>query len=202
MKLYIRDSPAIKIPTQAHPGEDAAYDIVATTPPIIYGDSIESLLYNAKLWKRVIFIEYGTNLYVAPEDEQTKAPVNFNVDASGALCGVEWETIGVRYHTQLFPRSSISKYNLVLANSVGTIDNGYRDQIFCRFKYLFQPEDMVLLQEDRLRLYGRVNNDHLYQAGDKIIQIKACANTEINFERVKELPPSSRKFGGFGSSGK
>ena len=78
-----------------------------------------------------------------------------------------------KYHTELFPRSSISKYNLVLANSVATIDRGYRNEILLRYKYIFQPEDMIVVQEDILRVYGRVNNENIYQKGDKIAQIKA-----------------------------
>ena len=40
------------------------------------------------------------------------------------------------FYTLLFPRSSISKYELSLANSVGVIDSGYRDTIKLRFRFL------------------------------------------------------------------
>lgn len=200
MKIYIKNLKGLKVPVQANEGEDAAYDIVATTGPMIFGDHIERM-DGLKLWKRVIFIEYGTNLYIAPEREEIKNISSFNADESGALCGVNWKKIGIDYHTQLFPRSSISKYNLILANSVGIADNGYRNQLFCRFKYCFQPEDMVVVQEDIIRVYGLVRNEHIYQQGDKIVQIKACQNIPITFETVNELPESRRGLGGFGSSG-
>jgi deoxycytidine triphosphate deaminase len=34
----------------------------------------------------------------------------------------------------VFPRSSIRKYGLALANSIGVIDSGYRGEIMCSFK--------------------------------------------------------------------
>jgi len=202
MKLYVQDVKGLKLPVQANEGEDTAYDIVATTGPMIYGDKIERPLDGMPLWKRVIFIEYGTNLFVAPESKIMRVPMDFQADASGAICGVIWKEIGVDYHTQLWPRSSISKQNLILANSIGLVDTGYRNQIFCRFKYLFQPEDMVVIQEDILRVYGMVRNEYLYHEGDKIVQIKAATNVAIQFEKVKQLPKSKRGLGGFGSSGK
>ena len=38
------------------------------------------------------------------------------------------------YYADLRPRSSISKYDLVLANSVGTIDADYRGELILKFK--------------------------------------------------------------------
>ena len=36
------------------------------------------------------------------------------------------------YHTEIWPRSSISKYDLALANSIGLVDNGYRGELLVR----------------------------------------------------------------------
>lgn len=197
MKLLIQDHLDLKTPIQANEGEDAAYDIFATTPPQIHGEFVERTFDGTKLWKRVIFIEYGTNLAIAPEDEVTWDYTG--VSDGGNVTPVQLIT---KYHTELFPRSSISKYNLFLANSVATIDTGYRAQLFLRFKYLFQPEDMVVLQEDIIRTYGIVKAENIYQQGDRVVQLKAVQNIPIKFERVKELLSSKRNLGGFGSSGK
>jgi dUTPase len=197
MKILVQDVEGLKLPEQANKGEDAAYDIFATTAPMIHGSKIERPIDGMPMWSRVTFIEYGTNLFVAPQDDVTYDYSNVT-DGGGETPA---QTI-TRYHTELFPRSSLSKYNLVLANSVATIDGGYRNQIFLRFKYLFQPEDFVVLQEDVIRVYGMVRNEHLYQQGDKIIQVKARIDIPITFEKVKTLPPSQRNLGGFGSSGK
>lgn len=196
MKLYIKDIAGLQTPKQANEGEDAAYDIVATTPPQIHGAFIERPLDGLKLYSRVVFIEYGTNLFIAPEDEVT---YDYSLMTDGGPPVGKQVT---QFHTLLHPRSSICKYNLALANSVAIIDTGYRNEIFIRFKYLFQPEDMVVIQEDTLRVYGRVNNEHIYQKGDRVAQIKASPNIPIVFERITNLPVSKRGLGGFGSSGK
>lgn len=208
MKLFIKDIPGLVLPKQANEGEDAAYDIVATTRPMITGDHIERSMDHMPLWRRVAFIEYGTNLFVAPDIEQVKIVDGSQVidtmikGKASRVTELTWKQLGITYHTQLYPRSSISNYNLVLANSVATIDGGYRNQIFCRFKYIFQPEDLVTVMEESIRIYGMVNNDHIYQQGDKIVQIKATRNVKIEFVKVADLPTSQRNTGGFGSSGK
>jgi dUTPase len=202
MKLFVKNIAGLQLPTQATP-KDAAFDIIATTPPVIVGDKASHPIGRMDIWKRVQYIEYGTNLYIAPQVEAVQFIETFNVDASGAFCGVVWKDIGVDYHTQLFPRSSISKLNLVLANSVGTIDNGYRGQICVRFKYIFQPEDFIVVQEmGGTKIYGIVNTDVCYKEGEKIIQIKASPNIPIEFEKVDDLSVSVRGQGGFGSTGK
>ena len=85
----------------------------------------------------------------------------------------------------LFPRSSISKYHLCLANSVGVIDSGYRGEIKARFK-------------------RTQNNAHesLYNVGDKIVQLLIIPYSNIELEEVDNLTETERGAGGFGSSGK
>jgi len=198
MKILIKNVPGLKLPEAAHPGEDAAYDITATTPPIIVGDSIERPMDGLKLWKRVVFIEYGTNMFIAPDTEDR---IEW-ICKEGTGGTVDWKYVGVQYHTQLYPRSSISKQNLMLANCVPVIDTGYRGQVLLRFKYMFQPEDLFVIQEDIIRIYGIVRNEYIYQQNDKIVQIMAFPNIPIIFEKVTELPESNRAAGGFDSSGR
>lgn len=197
MKLFVKKNPKLVLPKQANPS-DAGYDIVATTEPVIVGEFIARPLDQMKMWKTIQYIEYGTGLFVAPQT--AKKVSNFTADASGALCGTLTEPVD--YHTFIFPRSSISKYNLALANSIGVIDNGYRAEIKVRFKYVFQPEDLVMLQEaGGMRVYGIINTDKIYQQGDRIAQIIASENLGIEFEEVVSLDETSRNLGGFGSSG-
>jgi len=196
MKLFIKDV-GVKLPTQANE-DDAGYDIVATSGPTIVGDIFERPVDRYKLWKRVAYIEYGTNLFVAPEDEESLDWTHVT-DGGGEQPAVLWT---MKFHLLMHPRSSVSKVNLVLANSIGLIDHGYRNQISARFKYIFQPEDLVTVQElGATRIYGNVNDEHIYHTGDKIAQIKASPNIPMQFELVKELPTSQRGMGGFGSSG-
>ena len=84
---------------------------------------------------------------------------------------------------QLRARSSIYKTGLVLANSVGTIDSGYRgDLMFCFYKV------------------GK--NLSPYKIGDRIGQIVCSHFEEIEWEYVMDLDSSDRGDGGFGSSNK
>jgi dUTP pyrophosphatase len=81
------------------------------------------------------------------------------------------------------PRSSISKTGLMLSNSCGTIDSGYRGSI--TFKFLI------------------INNMQTqYEAGDRIGQIIIRKLEYVEFVEVDELGESERGAGGFGSTGR
>ena len=90
------------------------------------------------------------------------------------------------YVMLIFPRSSISNKDLVLTNSVGVLDSGYRGELRFRFK--------------KLREAGKLRMD-LYNPGDKIGQIMIIPYPTIEFEEVESLSDSVRGVGGFGSSG-
>ena len=80
----------------------------------------------------------------------------------------------------LFPRSSISKTNLRLANAVGVIDSGYRGEIMLKF--------------DREGVRD-------YEVGDRVGQLILMPIPSIQFVEVVNLPNSDRSSGGFGSTG-
>lgn len=84
----------------------------------------------------------------------------------------------------IFPRSSIAKKDLILSNSVGVIDSGYRGEITAKFK----------LTEDKV--YNR------YEIGERIAQIIIMPYPKIDFKEVEELSETERGVGGYGSSGK
>tara|TARA_R110002124_G_scaffold197905_1_gene364953 strand:+ start:1244 stop:1672 length:429 start_codon:yes stop_codon:yes gene_type:complete len=84
----------------------------------------------------------------------------------------------------LFPRSSISKTNLSLRNSVGVIDSNYRGEIMLKF----------------LDLEGMARSPR-YLPGNKIGQIMIIERPEIQLGEVAELSETSRGSGGFGSTG-
>lgn len=81
----------------------------------------------------------------------------------------------------IFPRSSVYKHQVSLANCVGVIDSSYRGEIFLKFR-IVQP--------------------HIsrYTVGDKIGQLIIQPYPEIEFEEVDELDESDRGTGGFGST--
>ena len=91
----------------------------------------------------------------------------------------------------LFPRSSNTKKDLVLGNSVGVIDSGYRGEVVFKFK----PSDW----------YNRDDASCTapqYEVGDRIGQIIILPYPEIEFLEVGELSSSDRGVGGFGSTGR
>lgn len=81
----------------------------------------------------------------------------------------------------LFPRSSIAKTSLILSNSVGVIDSGYRGSIMLKYRY---PEEGMV-----------------YEIGDRVGQLIILPYPQIEFEEVEELSDTDRGSGGFGSSG-
>jgi dUTPase len=206
MKLFIKKIDGLVLPTKAN-ALDAGYDIVATSEPNIVtdkGDVITKPIEDDPIMYRAInYIEYGTNLYWAPDSQNESLVISASADASGSLCGLITKDSVLNWHIELFPRSSISKYNLVLANGVGTVDTGYRNQVMARFKYIFQPKDFIAHRErDTFELVARVDSTKIYQKGDKIMQLKPRLNVDVEFELIDELPAvDSRGLGGFGSSG-
>jgi len=82
----------------------------------------------------------------------------------------------------VFPRSSISKTSLILSNSVGVIDSGYRGSIMFKFRY---PEEGMI-----------------YEVGERVGQIIIVPYPQITFNEVQELSSTDRGEGGFGSTGK
>ena len=96
------------------------------------------------------------------------------------------------YHALIHPRSSISKYDLMLCNSIGLLDNGYRGEIICRFKII--PSGPIA--------EGTLLNPAIYQKGDKIAQLLIEKTETFHFVEVEELSSTDRGSGAFGSSGK
>jgi len=88
----------------------------------------------------------------------------------------------------LFPRSSNSKTDLLLTNSVGVIDSGYRGEVSMKFS----------LSERQ----NAKNPLASYVPGDRIGQLIIMPYPNIEFEEVEELSETERGSGGYGSTGK
>ena len=103
----------------------------------------------------------------------------------------------------IFPRSSNSKKDLLLCNSVGVIDSGYRGEIKLRYKRIINPSLEKLNIEKSIftppSLYLTI--DH-YEVGDKVGQIMILPIPFVEFVEANELSKTERGDGGFGSTGK
>jgi len=90
----------------------------------------------------------------------------------------------------LFPRSSNTKKDLILGNSVGVIDSGYRGEVVLKFK-------STIFNEETMRYeYGYSE----YAEGDRIGQIIIMPYPQVKFNLVDELSTTDRGIGGFGST--
>lgn len=104
------------------------------------------------------------------------------------------------YYADLRPRSSISKYDLVLANSIGTIDSDYTGELIFKFKPTieFVAHEFAVNQK-----CGSMPHIHkTYDVGDRIGQIIIMPYPKIEFVEVDELDETERGNGGFGSTNK
>ena len=84
----------------------------------------------------------------------------------------------------VFPRSSIRNYDLVLSNSVGVIDSGYRGEIMATFN-----------------LKNPWSDDKVYHIGDRIAQLVIMPVPLAHYVEVDELSETERGKDGHGSTG-
>ena len=154
------------------------YDIIATSDPEIVGKlSGES----KNIYESIDYIQYKTNLKVA-------------VQKNSVFGGGIKSALDIDYDVLAMPRSSVSKYNLVLANSIGLIDADYRGEILIRFKYIWQPEDFIYVPTSdgnkssiSSKLVGKPNLEKIYKKGDKICQLKITKVEHAEFYLVDVL---------------
>lgn len=96
----------------------------------------------------------------------------------------------------LFPRSSNTKKDLILGNSVGVIDTGYRGEVVFKFK----PSIIYTMDDDVDFVGVPYHSLGNYEVGDRIGQIIIMPYPKVNFIEVDELSDSDRGIGGFGST--
>jgi dUTP pyrophosphatase len=81
----------------------------------------------------------------------------------------------------LVARSSITKYDLMVKNSVGIIDAGYRGDVKLRTKKF---------------------GEKIYNVGERVCQLLILPVPEFSFVEVDQLDTENDRLGGFGSTGK
>lgn len=176
MRINVKKEENLIVPTTATP-QSSGYDVTSISEPEIVGTK------DGDFWKSIDYIQYRTKLFIAPQTD----------------------AYGVNYHTLIFPRSSVSKYNLVLANCIGLVDNDYRGELLLRFKYIWQPEDLYVVKltvngTEVQALRGVINPQKIYKVGDKIGQLVAEVSNRIDWYVAADLSQTIRGSGGFGSS--
>jgi len=135
------------------------------------------LLADAKLPTKAYDIDSGMDIYASYIKKENDGELWF-----GTGLAVE---IPVGFSGLIFPRSSISKVPLSLANAVGVIDPGYRGEIQVRFNKLDPTHKEA---ED-------------YKIGDRVAQLIIVQVPCFQPVWADELDDSERGADGFGSSG-
>lgn len=90
----------------------------------------------------------------------------------------------------IFPRSSVTKKDLMLKNSVGIIDSGYRGEISFRY-HRFKGEVLGM----------SIPTKNIYEVGDRVGQMMIIPRPVIELTEVDDLSDSERGDGGYGSTG-
>ncbi|MCP4296904.1 MAG: dUTP pyrophosphatase [Proteobacteria bacterium] len=91
------------------------------------------------------------------------------------------------YYTELYPRSSMYKYDFIMANSVGIIDSGYRGILFLPMRYLGSEDGFKKAQS---------------LIGNRVGQLILKKLEPFELMITDELKGSERGEKGFGSSGR
>jgi len=121
----------------------------------------------------------GLDLFVT-EDATIPAQTTVFIDLM-ISCEMIQNDKNISYY--LYPRSSMSKTPLRLANSVGIIDAGYRGNI-------------------KAAVDNISSEDYNIKKGDRLFQICHPTLSTFTFEISDELSTTQRGTGGFGSTGK
>lgn len=95
----------------------------------------------------------------------------------------------------IFPRSSVSKYTISVANSVGVLDSGFRGEVTVKFRPMFRFEQGLTKET-------KVAYPVIYDVGERIAQLIIMPYPHIDFVEVEKLSETEREEGGFGSTGK
>lgn len=130
---------------------------------------------NAVLPSRAKPGDAGYDLVVSETDPNQRYKVRF-----GLAVEIPEGHVGL-----IFPRSSIHKKNVVLSNSVGVIDSGYRGELMAVFREIDSP----------------FKYPHPYQVGDRAAQLIVLPIPDFEPTWVDELSETERGDGGFGSTG-
>jgi dUTP pyrophosphatase len=165
------------VPTKAKAG-DAGFDLVAVS---------EAELVLAKEGQKYTVTPDGPSQIVTGE-EDSYGYIRYRL---GIAVAIPEGYVGL-----IFPRSSVSKTDLTLANAVGVVDSGYRGEIEARFRTA--PDQAT--QQHRMDVLSTAGYS-FYKKGDRVAQLVIVEAPLFTFEEVDALDATERGTDGFGSSG-
>ena len=176
---YKKNKPDVEAPFKKNKS-DIGWDVYAYSMKVV-GELIEG----TDLYQSIDYIEYNLELCIQPQPEF--------IDALGNT---------QKYFTYLAPRSSNREKNLLMANSFGVIDAGFKNPMTACFKYFAQPKDYIFFELDKHPCFGiRIDESKIYKVGDRCGQLIVTTQPMVTLQEVDELAATDRD-GGYGSTGK
>jgi len=165
---------------------------------LAFADENIALLYEKAIEKHNksimnnYYCDSGVDLFVPEDvvfDKETESKfVDMKLKAEMIYCNVANDDLSPAAF-YLYPRSSISKTPLMLANHVGIIDSGYRGSVIGAFRWIRNPSSK--------------GNNYVVEMNTRLVQI--CHPTlcpiYIHVVNESELSTTERGAGGFGSTG-
>lgn len=150
-----------RLPEKKHTG-DFCYDVYAT--------SEEEVAPN--VWKYGLGFAYEMDRKTLERDISAMFPFGTFVSSRNLNIDIDFR-----------PRSSVWKTGMLLSNSIGTLDEFYRNEVGAVFYHIFP-------------------NMPRYKVGERIGQIKLGITFPMKFAFVEEIDENTeRGKGGFGSTG-
>lgn len=138
------------------------------------------------------FNDAGFDLFVPNDQETTTEALNtYKIDHNVVVA--MYDNKGTPRGFYMYPRSSISKTPLRLANSVGIIDASYRGNLIAKVDHILSGPQST-------------NNKYIISSGSRLFQVcnpklKPFTNIEIVDSIDKLGGADYRGTGGFGSTG-
>lgn len=134
---------------------------------------VKKLRENAKLPTQSYPDDVGWDCYVSTiEDLGDKLKVGMGIAVEPPQ----------NWYIEMFSRSSISKKGLILSNSVGIIDPGYKGEI--------------------IAIFNKLPDFSGVEIGERLVQLIPRQLFTFQVAEIDELGTSIRSIGGFGSSNK
>ena len=151
---------------------NAGFDLFVPNTATFVGDNIATVFLDLGIKCELIYCKKSVDKYIE--------------SACNAAAAIDNDEIGLSYSSGffLYPRSSISKTPLMLANHTGIIDSGYRGNMIAAVRSLSKTEYTI---EKDTRLF-------------QIVSPNMCPIYAVLVPE-SELTTSERGQGGFGSTG-
>ena len=146
-------------------------------------DNVKQMYKNHSIFHKG---DSGLDLYIT--EDTTIEPGEMKLVGLGISCQLQsskWYCPWAKKYNSymMFPRSSISKTPLRLANSIGLCDASYTGEL-------------------KAPLYNTSDKPFQLKTGDRYVQLVAPNLEEVTFTIVEKHRNTSRGSGGFGSTGK